>query len=370
MDDPMISLGWDEAWAATFRGLGLDGIHPARVVQAHRDSWLVAGVEPAEEPRRATVAGRLRHETLGPADLPAVGDWVATTVSTDALVIQAVLARRSAVGRAPRDETGRGGIRSADEQVLAANVDDVLVVSGLDRDFNLRRIERYLAVAWSSGATPLLVLNKADLDADVEGHRVAAQAVAPGVEVIAISAHTGAGLDDLRMRLRPGRTAVILGSSGVGKSTLLNALLGTGRQLTGAVREDDQRGRHTTTARELVVLPSGALLIDTPGLRSLDVAGAADGMDAAFADVAELARSCRFQDCRHAGEPGCAVTASIAAGNLAAERLASYRKLEKELAFEARKRSPRAMAEERRRWRLIHQSAQRHARDRYGADWQ
>jgi ribosome biogenesis GTPase len=369
MDDPMISLGWDEAWAATFRGLGLDGIHPARVVQAHRDSWLVAGVEPAEEPRRATVAGRLRHETLGPADLPAVGDWVATTVSTDALVIQAVLARRSAVGRAPRDETGRGGIRSADEQVLAANVDDVLVVSGLDRDFNLRRIERYLAVAWSSGATPLLVLNKADVDDDLEAHRLAAAAVAPGVDVVAISARTGTGLDGLQSRLRPGRTAVIVGSSGVGKSTLVNALLGSQRQATGAVRADDQRGRHTTTMRELVTLPSGALLIDTPGLRSLDVAGASEGMDAAFADVVELAQGCRFADCRHAGEPGCAVRASIASGELPSERLASYRKLERELAFQARKRDPRAMAEERRRWRIVNQSVQRHARARYGEEW-
>jgi ribosome biogenesis GTPase len=201
-----------------------------------------------------------------------------------------VLPRRTAFGRSNGDSNRNSGARLADEQVLAANVDVALVIAGLDGDFNLRRLERYLAVAWTGGATPVIVLNKADVAHDIDGLRVAAEAVAPGVEVRAISALTGHGVADLADdHLPPCRTAVVLGSSGVGKSTLVNALAGDERQRTSAVREGDSRGRHTTTHRELVRLPGGALLIDTPGIRSLGVAGAADGLDSAFADIAELA---------------------------------------------------------------------------------
>ena len=210
------------------------------------------------------------------------------------IVIQAVLPRRTAFTRTADER--RAGSRAADEQVLAANVDIAFVVTGLDGDFNLRRLERYLAVAWTGGATPVIVLNKADVARRPAGLRVAAEAVAPGVEVRAISALTGDGVAALADdHLPPGRTAVVLGSSGVGKSTLVNALLGYQRHRTGAVREDDSRGRHTTTHRELVRLPGGALLIDTPGIRSLGVAGASDGLETAFADIADLAAGCRFR---------------------------------------------------------------------------
>jgi ribosome biogenesis GTPase len=214
----------------------------------------------------------------------------------------------------------------------------------------------------------LLVLNKADIDADLEGHRAAASAVAPGVDVVAMSAVTGLGVDLVAERLGPGSTAVVVGSSGVGKSTLINALLGEERQATSAVRTDDARGRHTTTVRELLPLPSGALLVDTPGLRSLDVSGAADGFDAAFADVAELAERCRFRDCRHEGEPGCAVREAVQAGLLDEDRVAGHRKLERELAYEARRIDPRAQAEERRRWRSIQRSVGQVYRVKYGDD--
>ena len=368
--EPLPALGWDADWATAFAArAGGDHRRPARVVGAHKDRWILAGLgATADERVQATIAGRLRFEALGPADLPAVGDWVVASGPAGETVIQAVLARRTSVTRSGSDGSRRGGGRIADEQVLAANVDTVVVVAGLDGDFNLRRIERYLAVAWSSGATPLLVLNKADIDADPESHRAAAAAVAPGVEVVAASAVTGSGVDVVADRLRPGSTAVVVGSSGVGKSTLINALVGEERQATGAVRADDARGRHTTTMRELVPLPSGALLIDTPGLRSLDVSGATKGFDAAFADVVELAERCRFRDCRHDGEPGCAVREAVTAGLLDDDRVAGHRKLERELAYEARRIDPRAQAEERRRWRTIQRSVGQVYRVKYGDD--
>ncbi len=251
---------------------------------------------------------------------------------------------------------------------MAANIDVALLVAGLDNDFNLRRIERYLAVAWSSAITPVVVLNKSDLADDVDGRLVAVEAVAPGVPTVPVSARTGAGLDGLRAHLRPGTTAAILGSSGVGKSTLVNALLGEDRQATAAVREHDSRGRHTTTHRELFELPGGALLVDTPGIRALEVLGADEGVDAAFDDVTDIAAGCRFSDCRHEGEPGCAIRAALADGRLSPDRLASHRKLERELARTAREADPRARAAHRRTWRIIRKSVDEHMQRKYGGE--
>ncbi len=378
-DGTLTALGWDAGWAAAFLPFDAAGWQPARVVAAHRDSWVVA--DRAGE-RDAVVAGRLRHEAIGPADLPAVGDWVATgsTVGTAGMagndlepsspvVIQAVVPRRAAFGRTAADSGRRTGARPQDEQILAANVDVALIISGLDGDFNLRRLERYLAVAYAGGADPVIVLNKADLAVDLAGLRLAAEAVAPGVTVRTISALTGDGLPAFEAdHLAPGRTAVVLGSSGAGKSTLVNALVGRHRQRTAAVREDDARGRHTTTTRELVRLPGGALLIDTPGIRSLGVAGAAEGLDPTFAEIAEIADACRFGDCRHDGEPGCAVQAAVADGRLDPDRLASHRKLEREAAHVARTTDPLLRAAERRRWKAIHASVAIHMKHKYGSD--
>ena len=279
----------------------------------------------------------------------------------------AILPRRSVFKRMATDASRRGN-RIDDEQIMASNVDVALLVAGLDNDFNLRRIERYLAVAWSSGVTPVVVLNKSDLADDVDGRLVAVDAIAPGVATVAVSARTGAGLDELRALLQPGVTAAILGSSGVGKSTLVNALLGEDRQATGEVRESDSRGRHTTTHRELFELPGGALLVDTPGIRSLEVLGADEGVDATFDDVVDIAATCRFSDCRHEGEPGCAVQAALADGRLTEERLASHRKLEREIARAAREADPRARAEHRRTWKIIHKSVDEHMNRKYGAE--
>jgi ribosome biogenesis GTPase len=356
-------LGWDPGWAAAFAPFAGADRQPARVVAAHRDSWVLAT---PHGDRDAVLAGRLRHLAVRPSDLPAVGDWVAAGVDArDAgpAVIHAVLPRRTAFRRA--DDEGH----IADEQVLAANVDVVLVVTGLDGDFNLRRLERYLAVAWSGGATPVIVLNKADLAADPAGFRVAAEAVAPGVEVRVIAALTGDGVAGLAAdHLVPGRTAVVLGSSGAGKSTLVNALAGEELQRTAAVREDDSRGRHTTTHRELLRLPGGALLIDTPGIRSLGVAGAADGLRSAFADVEDIAAACHFTDCRHEREPGCEVRAALADGRLTAERMAGHRKLVREAAHAARGGDRLLREAERRRWKVIHAASREHMARKYGRE--
>ncbi len=315
--------------------------------------------------RSAVVSGRFRFEALASSDYPAVGDWVTVAAGQEPAVITAVLPRRSAFVRSAADASRRSAGHLADEQVLAANVDVAFLVAGLDRDFNLRRLERYLAVAWSSGVRPVIVLNKADIAADLDDRLLEVEAIAPAVPIVILSALTGDGLDALAPFLKPGDTAVVLGSSGVGKSTLLNALLGEERQATAAVREDDSRGRHTTTHRELFDLPGGAMLIDTPGIRSLEIAGADEGVETAFDDIAALATGCRFSDCRHRGEPGCAVDAAIDDGRLTEARLESHRKLERELAHAERKGDPRAEAAERKRWKSIHKSVSRHMQDKY-----
>ncbi len=366
-------LGWDPGWSEAFAPHAASGRSPARVVAVHKETSIVR--DGASRERSAVVSGRFRHGALVASDFPAVGDWVALEATAteagpdDQAVIVAILPRRTAFRRAASDGSRRSSALLTDEQVMAANVDVAFLVAGLDLDFNPRRLERYLAVAWSSGVQPVIVLNKADIADDLEGRLVAVEAIAPGVPVVVLSALTGERVADLTAHLGPGRTAVVLGSSGVGKSTLVNALLGEDRQVTGAVREHDSRGRHTTTHRELFVLPGGALLIDTPGIRALEVSGADQGMDAAFDEIADLAAACRFSDCRHEGEPGCAIARAIGDGSLSAERLASHQKLEREAAHVERRGDPRAREEERRRWKVISKSVDRHMERKYGGDW-
>ena len=368
----LAALGWDAGFEAAFEEHAAVGRQAARVIAVHKQT-AVARTGDGGPDRSAVVSGRFRWDALGPAEYPAVGDWVAIEPGAEApdatAVIAAVLPRRSAIRRSAADSTRRGGTRAVDDQVIAANVDVAFIVAGLDGDFNLRRLERYLAVAWSSGVTPVMVLNKADVAADLAGRRVAVEAIAPGVDVLALSARFGDGLDGVRGHLGPGRTAVVVGSSGVGKSTLVNALLGEERQATREVREDDARGRHTTTHRELFALPGGALLIDTPGIRALEVAGAEEGVSTACDDIETLAAACRFTDCRHESEPGCAVRAAVGDGKLDPTRLEAFRKLERELAHQARRDDPVATAEERRRWRSIHKAVGRHMDAKYGEEW-
>jgi ribosome biogenesis GTPase / thiamine phosphate phosphatase len=355
---PLVAWGWNTRVASGLADHLERGLAPARVLVEHRGGYVV--MTPGGE-RHAAVSGRFQHEATKAEDFPAVGDWVALEqVDDERWVIRAVGPRHSRFAR-----PARGDIPGA--QVVAANVDVVLLVSSLDHDFNLRRLERYLALAWSSGAEPVVVLNKADLCSDV-GERIAdVQAVAQGVPVRAISATTGTGLASVTPLIETGRTVALLGSSGVGKSTIVNALLGWQRQQVQPVRADDQRGRHTTTVRELLPTPSGALLIDSPGMRAVGMWAAETGLHSAFADVDAFAAQCRFSDCSHGAEPGCAVQAAIANGSLPAQRLRSRQKLERELAATEKRRSP-DRAELRRAGRRMTKFVRSRMRTKYGDD--
>jgi ribosome biogenesis GTPase len=344
-------LGWGPREAEAFAPHAAQGLTPARVAAEHQHVYTLLG---AEVVLLARVTGRLRHAAGGRADFPAVGDWVAAKrlPGEEWATIHGILPRRSRFSRKVAGE-------DAEEQIVAANIDTVFLMMGLDGDFNPRRLERYLTVAWESGADPVVLLSKADLCEDPDARRREIEAL--GAPVHLVSAKTGAGLAAVTAHLRPGRTVALLGSSGVGKSTLVNRLLGEERLRTREVRSSDDRGRHTTTARELLALPGGALVIDTPGMRELQLWGdAAAGLGTTFSDLDALASGCRFSDCGHASEPGCAVRAAVAEGGLTPERLASYHKLQKELLALAARHDKRLDAERRRKWRTIHKTARHH----------
>ena len=334
-------LGWTPAFAEAFEPHRAPGVEPARVSLEHTHIYRV--LTPGGE-QLARVAGRLRHAAAARADFPAVGDWVAieTPAGGGDARIRALLPRASRFSR-------RAAGNPTEEQVVAANVDVVFLVSGLDGDFNPRRIERYLVTAWESGASPVILLNKADLVEDPEAVVNEVRDLAQGVPVHAISAKAHDAIDQVRAYITRGRTAALLGMSGVGKSSIANVLLGEERLRTHDVREWDSRGRHTTSGRQLLLLPGGGILIDTPGMRELQLWETAPSVvEGAFADIESLAEGCRFRDCRHGGEPGCAVAEAVTAGMLPAARLESFHKLQSEQAYQAGRQDERARLETKR----------------------
>jgi ribosome biogenesis GTPase / thiamine phosphate phosphatase len=343
-------LGWDAGWEAAFEPHRAAGLRPGRVTIQHRGAYVLGtahGDVWAELPRRLV---RLAETE---ASLPAVGDWVAwqEPAAGGRALVDAVLERRSSFSR----KTPWLEVR---EQVMAANVDIVLLVQALPDDFNVRRLERYLATAWESGAVPAIVLTKIDLVDDPSPFAAQVEEVAFGVPVHLVSNVTGDGLDELRAEIQPGRTVALLGSSGIGKSTIVNRLAGEEVLETQAVRRDG-KGRHTTSHRELVLLPGGGVVLDTPGMRELQLWSVDEGLERAFEDIDQIASACRFRDCAHEQEPGCAIREALATGALESERWDSYRKLQREVQALHERLDARARKERVRRFKIHNKAARK-----------
>jgi ribosome biogenesis GTPase len=341
----LASLGWGDDLAAAYRAYSDDDHRPGRALRVDRG---ICTVLTADGAVRASLAGSvLARAAQDPVALPCAGDWLAVRRwPDDRLTVEGVLPRRTAVVRRTSDKDSTG-------QVLAANMDAAAVVEPMDPAPDIGRVERLLALAWESGARPLVVLTKADLAADPHDVAAAIAEVAPGVDVVPVSARRGLGLDELRPLVAPGQTLGLLGRSGAGKSTLVNALAGATVMGTQEIRADG-KGRHTTTYRALVPIPGGGAVLDTPGIRAVGLLNAAEGLDQAFADVTELAAQCRFADCSHTTEPGCRVRAALETGALAPRRYESWQKLQREIAYELRRHDSRLAAEERAKWKRIH----------------
>lgn len=337
-------LGWNDDFARAFDAVGDPALEPARVVADYATRFLV---ESASGSREALLAAQLQK-----AGRPiAVGDWVAMEERSAVIHIREVLPRRTAIGRKAPDA-------EVEQQILAANVDLVFITSAVGPDFNLRRIERLLTVAYQSGAVPAIILTKADLE-DVAPYTIQLAEIAPAVPTLAVSGLRGDGIEAVEAHLGRGKTAVLLGSSGVGKSTLINRLIGGDRLRTQAVHQSGQ-GRHTTSHRELFRVPGGGLIIDTPGLREIQLWAGEEALGQVFGDIEELARSCRFSDCQHQGEPGCAVRAALDDGRLDADRFKNYRKMQRELRSIEVRADARLQSEERRKWKAIHREVAQH----------
>ena len=354
-------LGWSDFFASQIAEPQTDGeVVAARVAEENREMYRLLS-ESGEF--MAEVSGKFRHEITGRADFPAVGDWVlASTRSGEGrATVHQVLPRKSKFSR-------KIAGKKTEEQIVAANVDVVFLVSSLNSEFNLRRLERYVTLAWESGAQPVIVLNKSDLAEDPEEFRRRAEAAAIGVRVILTSAFRGDGMEEIRevMHGESGavKTAALLGSSGVGKSSLINAILGMQLLDTGEVRQGDDKGRHTTTTRHLIVAPGGGVLIDTPGMRELQLWDASEGIEQAFAEIARLGALCRFRDCKHVAEPGCAVRTAVDDGTLDAERLESFHKLGREEKHVAAKLDDAVRAEQTKELKKVMKRQNRFYRDR------
>lgn len=334
-------LGWKETF-----GEQNENTVVARVISEQRQIYKL---HDGENELVGEVSGKFQFQAKFKSDYPSVGDWVIIEPlkNENKAIIQQVLPRFSQFSRQS------AGLKT-EEQVVAANIDFVFLVMALNNDFNIRRLERYLLVAYDSGANPIIVLTKKDLCNDLSVKISMVEEIAYGVPIYSVNSTNGEGIDEIKDIVSEGKTVSLLGSSGVGKSTLLNALLGESKQATAGVREGDDRGKHTTTHRELFFLPSGGMIIDTPGMRELQLWGGDEHISSTFSDVDEFAKSCKFSDCKHESEPGCAVQLAIQNGELEQVRLASYRKLMKELAYAERKQDANLARLEREKWKKIH----------------
>lgn len=348
-------LGWNDAFAREMEKYREEGYRPGRIALEHKHLYRVYT---EEGEMLAEVSGKLRHQAEGRGDFPAVGDWVALSPRPEEgkATIHGVLPRQSKFSRKVAGSV-------VEEQIVAANITTVFLVNALNKDYNLRRLERYLLLAWESGAEPVIVLSKSDLCGDVEGQVALTEAVACGVTIIPVSSETGEGLDLLLRYVGAGATVALLGSSGAGKSTLINKLYGVDILQTGSIREDDSRGRHTTTHRELVILPEGGMLIDTPGMRELQLWDAEDGFGESFADIEALASSCRFPDCRHHTEPGCAIKEALRSGSMDQSRYDNYVKLQREMAYLVRKEDKALQSAQKNKWKKINKQMRDISRD-------
>lgn len=350
-------LGWSDDLALSFAPFAAQGLQVGRVARQHQHTYLLF-TESGE--RSAEVSGKLRHQAHSAEDIPCVGDWVVMqSPAGQTALIRHILPRRTQFARKVAGGT-------TDVQLVATNIDSVFLICGLDHDFNLRRIERYLVMIWESGANPVIVLNKVDVCNQLDQFLQDVEAIALGVPVIQISALHNQGLNELAPYLQPGQTVALLGSSGVGKSTLTNQLVRESIQAVQTVRADDSRGRHTTSSRQLICLPSGAVLIDTPGMRELQLWTTTKGVSATFAEIETLATQCRFRDCQHQQEPDCAVQAALAEGELDAQRLQSYRKLQREEAYLQRQQDQKTQLNTKARWKQMTKSM----RQRQKGKWQ
>lgn len=354
----LTSLGWNDHFADAFQPFSTGDFVPARVALEHKHAYQLLSVHGE---LTAECTGKLLHETSTRGELPAVGDWVVARLRPGEKLsspeqrpkadIHCVLPRLTKFSRRAAGDDDA-------EQIVAANIDTALLITALDQNFSLRRIERYLAVTRESGAEPVVVLNKADLHPDPAAARAEVESIAINAAVITLSAVLGEGLNSLDPWLVQGRTLAVLGSSGVGKSTLINRLLGVDHFVTAAISDAVGKGRHTTTHRELIVTPGGALVIDTPGMRELQLWDVEAGaIDSTFADIAAMAACCRFRDCSHSAEPGCAIQTSLDDGSLEFDRWQSYQKLQREQAYAARRASPRLERETKNDWKKIHKQA-------------
>lgn len=333
-------LGWNEAFGEKDQHTVV-----ARIISEQRQIYKL---HDGENELTGEVSGKFQYQAKVKSDYPSVGDWVVIEPlkGENKAIIQKVLPRISQFSRQSAGE-------KTEEQIVAANIDYVFLVMALNNDFNIRRLERYLLVAYDSGASPIIVLTKKDLCTDLPTKIAAVEEIAFGVPVYSVNSTNGEGIEELKQLISEGKTVSLLGSSGVGKSTLLNALIGESIQITQDVREGDDRGKHTTTHRELFFLPSGGMVIDTPGMRELQLWGGEEHISSTFTDVEDLAKSCKFSDCTHDNEPGCAVNRAIENGELDQQRLTSYRKLMRELAYAERKQDASLARQEKDKWKKI-----------------